>query len=308
MKRVLVTGSNGMLGKAVCRRFQSKNYELIELNRDKVDLTNSVETINFLHDNKPDLVVHCAALVGGIHANLAGGTRYFLENISIDNSVLNASRTIGVKDLIYIGSSCMYPGNIDFPLREADILSGSLEPTNQNYALAKIFGTYLTRSIAVQDELSWRVFIASNLYGPNDHFDSEKSHLLAAIIRKGVEIKVNRGKSIEMWGDGTPQREFTYVEDFANWILISSEFLNKLPYILNVGNGVDYSVYDYYKKVLMALGLNIKIVSNTKMPNGSKRKLMDSSLAKSFGWSPATGIEEGIEKTVEWYLKNRFAI
>jgi GDP-L-fucose synthase len=297
-----------MLGKAVCRRFQSKNYELIELNRDKVDLTNSVETINFLHDNKPDLVVHCAALVGGIHANLAGGTRYFLENISIDNSVLNASRTIGVKDLIYIGSSCMYPGNIDFPLREADILSGSLEPTNQNYALAKIFGTYLTRSIAVQDELSWRVFIASNLYGPNDHFDSEKSHLLAAIIRKGVEIKVNRGKSIEMWGDGTPQREFTYVEDFANWILISSEFLNKLPYILNVGNGVDYSVYDYYKKVLMALGLNIKIVSNTKMPNGSKRKLMDSSLAKSFGWSPATGIEEGIEKTVEWYLKNRFAI
>ena len=308
MKRVLVTGSNGMLGKAVCRRFQSKNYELIESNRDKVDLTNSVETINFLHDNKPDLVVHCAALVGGIHANLAGGTKYFLENISIDNSVLNASRTIGVKDLIYIGSSCMYPGNIDFPLREADILSGSLETTNQNYALAKIFGTYLTRSIAVQDELSWRVFIASNLYGPNDHFDSEKSHLLAAIIRKGVEIKVNQGKCIEMWGDGTPQREFTYVEDFANWILISSEFLNKLPHILNVGIGVDYSVYDYYKKVLMALGLNIKIISNTKMPNGSKRKLMDSSLAKSFGWSPTTDIEEGIEKTVEWYLKNRFAI
>jgi GDP-L-fucose synthase len=111
-----------------------------------------------------------------------------------------------------------------------------------------------------------------------------------------------------MWGDGTPQREFTYVEDFANWILISSEFLNKLPHILNVGIGVDYSVYDYYKKVLMALGLNIKIISNTKMPNGSKRKLMDSSLAKSFGWSPTTDIEEGIEKTVEWYLKNRFAI
>jgi len=308
MKRVLVTGSNGMLGKAVCRRFKYKNYELIELNRDKVDLTNSVETINFIHDNKPDLVVHCAALVGGIHANLAGGTRFFLENISIDNSVLNASRTIGVKDLIYIGSSCMYPGNIDSPLKETDILSGSLEPTNQNYALAKIFGTYLTRSIAVQDELSWRVFIASNLYGPNDHFDSEKSHLLAAIIRKGVEIKVNRGKSIEMWGDGTPQREFTFVEDFANWILISSEFLNKLPHVLNVGIGVDYSVYDYYKKVLMALGLDIKIISNTKMPNGSKRKLMDSSLAKSFGWRPTTGIEEGIEKTVEWYLKNRFAI
>ena len=305
MKRVLITGSNGMLGKAVCKKFKSTNINLIELNRSKVDLKNSVQTFNFFSEQKPDLVVHCAAVVGGIHANVIGGSRYFLENISIDNSVLNASRTLGVKELIYIGSSCMYPANIDYPLKEIDILGGSLEPTNQNYALAKIFGAYLTKSISIQDGLNWRVFIASNLYGPNDHFNNEKSHLLAAIISKAIAAKTSQDKYIEMWGDGTPKREFTYVDDFADWILSASYFLDKLPHVLNIGIGVDYSVHDYYKKVLSVLGLDLKIVSNIIMPNGNRRKLMDSSLAKSFGWNPTTGIELGIAKTVEWYLNHR---
>lgn len=308
MKRVLITGSNGMLGKAVCKKFKSTNIDLIELNRGEVDLRNSVQTLNFFSEQKPDLVVHCAAVVGGIHANVTGGSRYFLENISIDNSVLNASRTLGVKELIYISSSCMYPGNIDYPLKENDILGGSLEPTNQNYALAKIFGTYSTKSISIQDELNWRVFVASNLYGPNDHFNDEKSHLLAAIISKAIAAKTSQDKFIEMWGDGSPQREFTYVEDFANWILSASYFLDKLPHILNIGVGVDYSVYDYYKKVLSILDLDIKIVPNMLMPNGNQRKLMDSSLAKSFGWNPTTGIELGIAKTVSWYLNDRSEI
>ena len=308
MKRILITGSNGMLGKAVCKKFESTSVTLIELNRNKVDLRNSTETFNFFTKQKPDLVIHCAALVGGIQANIKGGARYFLENITIDSSVLNASRALGVKELIYIGSSCMYPGNIDYPLKETDILSGSLEPTNQNYALAKIFGTYLTKSVSIQDELNWRVFIASNLYGPNDNFDSEKSHLLAAIISKAVAAKMNKSKYIEMWGDGTPQREFTYVDDFADWILFSSKFLDKLPQILNLGVGVDYTVHDYYKKVLTELDIDIEIVPKIKLPNGNRRKLMDSSIAKSFGWNPKTGIEEGLAKTVEWYLNNRSVV
>ena len=308
MKRVLITGSDGMLGRTVCKKFRSANVDLIESNRSKVDLRNSVETFKFFSEQKPDLVVHCAALVGGIHANVIGGTKYFLENITIDTSVLNASRALGVNELIYIGSSCIYPRNFDYPLKENDILGGSLEPTNQNYALAKIFGTYLTKSISIQDNLNWRVFIASNLYGPNDHFNNEKSHLLAAIISKAVAAKMSQGKFIEMWGDGTPQREFTYVEDFADWILFSSYFLHKLPHFLNIGIGVDYSVHDYYKKVLATLELDIQIVPNTIMPNGNRRKLMDSSLAKSFGWNPTTGIEVGIAKTVEWYLKHRSVV
>jgi nucleoside-diphosphate-sugar epimerase len=308
MKRILITGSAGMLGKAVCKKFESTNVKLIEINRNKVDLRNSNETFNFFSEHKPDLVVHCAALVGGIQANIKGGTRYFLENNTIDTSVLNASRALRVKDLIYIGSSCMYPGSIDYPLSENDFLGGSLEPTNQNYALAKIFGTYLTKSISIQDELNWRVFIASNLYGPNDHFDNEKSHLLAAIISKAIAAKKNKSKYVEMWGDGTPQREFTYVEDFADWILYSSKFLDKLPHILNVGVGVDYTVLDYYRKVLTELDLDIEIIPRITMPNGNRRKLMDSSLAKSLGWNPTTGIEVGIAKTVEWYLNHRSVV
>ena len=188
---------------------------------------------------------------------------------------------------------------------QIDILTGTLEPTNQNYALAKIFGTYLTKSISIQDKLNWRVFVASNLYGPNDHFNSEKSHLLSAIISKAVAAKESQSKYIEMWGDGTPRREFTYVDDFADWILSSSEFLGKLPHVLNLGIGVDYSVHDYYKKVLTELELEIEIISKVTMPNGNRRKLMNSSIAKSYGWNPTTGIEDGLAKTVKWYLNNR---
>jgi GDP-L-fucose synthase len=305
MKRILITGSSGMLGKAVCKKFKSANANLIELNRNKADLTNPDETFDFFSKQKPDLVIHCAALVGGIQANVIGGAKYFLENIAIDTSVLNASRALGVKELIYIGSSCMYPSGIDYPLKEIDILTGTLEPTNQNYALAKIFGTYLTKSISIQDKLNWRVFVASNLYGPNDHFNSEKSHLLSAIISKAVAAKESQSKYIEMWGDGTPRREFTYVDDFADWILSSSEFLDKLPHVLNLGIGVDYSVHDYYKKVLTELELEIEIISKVTMPNGNRRKLMNSSIAKSYGWNPTTGIKDGLAKTVKWYLNNR---
>jgi GDP-L-fucose synthase len=297
-----------MLGKAVCKEFKKSDVDLIELNRDEVDLKDSVETFKFFSKYKPDLVVHCAAVVGGILANISNGPKYFLENISIDNSVLNASRSLGVKELVYIGSSCMYPRNIKHALKETDILSNYLEPTNQNYALAKIFGAHLTKSISIEDKLNWRVFIASNLYGPYDSFNGKNSHLLAAIINKAVEVKENRGKYIEMWGDGKTRREFTYVEDFAKWILTSSKFLAELPHVLNVGIGIDYTVHDYYRMVLKALELNIRIVPNATMPEGNSRKLMDSSLAKSFGWNPITGIEDGILKTLEWYIDNRQAV
>ena len=185
-----------------------------------------------------------------LQANIKNGTKFFLENILIDNSVLFSARTQKIKNLIYIGSSCMYPANIEHPLKEDELLSGPLEPTNENYALAKLFGSRMTSSIAIEDEVNWRVFIASNLYGPNDHFNSEKSHLLAAIISKAVTAKENNLSTIEMWGDGSPRREFTHVEDFAGWIFKSSAFLEQLPYVLNTGIGKDYSVMDFYKKVL----------------------------------------------------------
>jgi GDP-L-fucose synthase len=308
MGLVVVTGANGMLGKTVCKKFKIEGFDVLEITREKVDLMDANKTLEYFSKYKIDLIVHCAAVVGGIQANIDGGTKFFTDNVRIDSSVLFAGKALGVENLIYIGSSCMYPANIDHPLKENDILTGALEPTNENYALAKIFGAHLTTSIAIENNLNWRVFIASNLYGPNDHFGTDKSHLLSAVIKKSIEAKEKRETKIDMWGDGLPKREFTFVTDFADWIFNSSKILNKLPHVLNTGIGEDYSVIEYYNKVLNTIGYSCEVVANKSKANGNMRKLMDSSLAMKFGWSPKVGIDEGIKKTIDWYLLNKVEI
>jgi len=308
MGTVVVTGANGMLGKIVSAKFKSQGVEVIEVTRQKVDLMDANKTFDYLSKYDIDLIIHCAAVVGGIQANINGGTKFFIDNVRIDSSVLFASKTLGVENLIYIGSSCMYPANINHPLKENEILTGPLEPTNENYALAKIFGARLTTSIAIENNLNWRVFIASNLYGPYDHFGTDKSHLLGAVIKKSIEAKEKKDSKIDMWGDGSPKREFTYVTDFADWIFNSSKILNKLPHVLNTGIGVDYSVVEYYNKVLNTIGYSCEVVANESKANGNMRKLMDSSLAMKFGWSPKVSIDEGIKKTIDWYLLNKVEI
>jgi GDP-L-fucose synthase len=308
MGLVVVTGANGMLGKTVCEKFKIEGFDVLEITREKVDLMDANKTLEYFSKYKIDLIVHCAAVVGGIQANIDGGTKFFTDNVRIDSSVLFAGRALGVENFIYIGSSCMYPANIDHPLKENDILTGALEPTNKNYALAKIFGAHLTTSIAIENNLNWRVFIASNLYGPNDHFGTDKSHLLSAVIKKSIEAKEKRETKIDMWGDGSPKREFTFVTDFADWIFKSSKILNKLPNVLNTGIGEDYSVIEYYNKVLNTIGYSCEVVANKSKANGNMRKLMDSSLAMKFGWNPKVGIDEGIKKTIDWYLINKVEI
>jgi nucleoside-diphosphate-sugar epimerase len=308
MGTVVVTGANGMLGKTVSAKFKSQGVEVIEVTRQKVDLMDANKTFDYLSKYDIDLIIHCAAVVGGIQANINGGTKFFTDNVRIDSSVLFASKALGVENLIYIGSSCMYPANIDHPLKENEILTGLVEPTNENYALAKIFGARLTTSIAIENNLNWRVFIASNLYGPYDHFGTDKSHLLGAVIKKSIEAKEKRDLKIDMWGDGSPKREFTYVTDFADWIFNSSKILNKLPHVLNTGIGEDYSVIEYYNKVLNTIGYSCEVVANKSKANGNMRKLMDSSLAMKFGWSPKVSIDEGIKKTIDWYLLNKAEI
>ena len=305
MKTVVVTGSNGMLGRSVCKKFNSKDFDVISLKHEDVDLKDSIETLRYLSKLKIDLIVHCAAEVGGIQANIDGGNKFFINNVLIDSSVLLAARNLNIKNLIYVGSSCMYPANKNYPLKESDLFSGKLEPTNESYALAKIYGSQLTKSISIEDNVDWRVFIASNLYGPHDHFESKKSHLLSSVISKVVNARDNQQNFIEMWGDGSPKREFTYVSDFAEWILYSSNKLSDLPYVLNTGIGVDFTVLEYYHKVAKFLEWDGEIISNRNMPNGNSRKLMDSSLARLSGWNPTTSIGQGIELTVNWYLNNR---
>lgn len=308
MGLIVVTGANGMLGKSVCEKFRLEGFEVLEITREKVDLTDSNKTLEYFSKYNIDLIVHCAAVVGGIQANIDGGTKFFTDNVRIDSSVLFAARFLSVENFIYIGSSCMYPANKDHPLKESEILTGALEPTNKNYALAKIFGSHLTTSIAMESNLNWRVFIASNLYGPHDHFGTDKSHLLSAVIKKSIEAKEKRESKIDMWGDGLPKREFTFVIDFADWIFNSSKILNKLPHVLNTGIGEDYSVIEYYNKVLNTIGYSCEVVANKSKANGNMRKLMDSSLAMKFGWSPKVGIDEGIKRTIDWYLLNKVEI
>lgn len=294
-----------MLGTSVCTKFKTKNYNLIPVTKQEVDLRNSVATFEFFSKLNIDLVIHCAALVGGIQANIEGGSNYFLDNIQIDSSVISAARHFKIKNFIYIGSSCMYPANLVHPIKESELLSGPLEPTNENYALAKIFGSRMVTEIAKENNLNWRVFVASNLYGPHDKFNSKKSHILAAVISKAVYAKEHGLNSIEMWGDGTPKREFTYVEDMADWINQSYFNLEKFPYILNVGFGTDYSILDIYKKVLDIMNLKIAIIPNAKKPKGNFRKLMDSSVARSYGWNPKVDLDRGISDTLTWYMSNK---
>ena len=308
MGAVVVTGANGMLGKTVCDKFKSRGVEVIEVTRQKVDLMDANKTFDYLSKYDIDLIIHCAAVVGGIQANINGGTKFFTDNVRIDSSLLFAGKALGVENLIYIGSSCMYPTNIDHPLKENEILTGPVEPTNENYALAKIFGARLTTSIAIENNLNWRVFIASNLYGPYDHFETDKSHLLGAVIKKSIEAKEKRDSKIDMWGDGSPKREFTYVTDFVDWIFNSSKILNRLPHVLNTGIGEDYSVIEYYNKVLNTIGYSCEVVADKSKANGNMRKLMDSSLAMKFGWSPKVSVDEGIKKTIDWYLLNKMEI
>lgn len=306
MSRVLVTGANGMLGKSVVNALISSNQQVITLTRKDVDLTDSAATYSFIEKSAPDVIIHCAALVGGIQANISGGGKFLLQNIAIDNSLLTAAKELQVKNLIYIGSSCMYPANRETALTEDQILTGPLESTNENYALAKIVGSRIVEAVALDYKYNWRTFIASNLYGPNDHFGSDKSHLLSAIITKAIEAQEKK-TSIEMWGDGEPRREFTFVDDFSEWISKSIDNLSSLPQYLNLGVGVDYTVKEFYQFVLDAIDYKTEIIPNPEKPNGNMRKLMDSSQAREYGWDPKTSIESGIMTTINWYKSNKVA-
>jgi GDP-L-fucose synthase len=195
----------------------------------------------------------------------------------------------------------MYPKDLGRTLKETDIFTAPFEPTNEGYAIAKTAIAKLCHYVSLQDGLNYRTLIPCNLYGPGDHFDSDRSHLLASIIHKSQVVLANSLDGIEMWGDGKPKREFTFVEDLALWIANAITILRELPTYLNVGFGQDYSVLQYYQFVLQAMNLNVEIKMDLSKPSGNSRKLMDSSVAKSFGWNPSTTIHEGINRTIDWY-------
>jgi GDP-L-fucose synthase len=293
-----------MLGASILELIGDK-HEVLSPSRNELDLLNSGDVLTYLTQHKPNLIIHAAARVGGIQANIENGFDFLTENLKIDSNLFSAARALGITDLIYIGSTCMYPRDRDFALKESDLLTGSLEPTNEGYAIAKIVGTKTVELAAQMENLTWRTLILSNLYGPRDHFEPDRSHLIAAIIRKVDLALQNDAPNVSMWGDGASRREFTFVNDVAEFITQNLENLKELPVTINLGVGIDYSILEYYEMISKLMGYQGKIVGDLSKPNGMKRKLSDSSLAASHGWQAKTKINEGLVATIAWYNDNK---
>jgi GDP-L-fucose synthase len=304
--KVLITGAAGMLGSALLRTFESlENHEILPLTRADLDLRSKTDFEKQLRNFSPDLVIHAAAKVGGIQANISHPVEFLADNLQMDSNIITTSLANDVESLLYIGSSCMYPRDYRQPLVESDILQAPLEPTNEGYAIAKIAGSKLCEYASKSLGVSYKTIIPSNLYGPGDNFNPGSSHLLASVIRKVHEAKVNRSNEIDVWGSGNARREFTYIDDLSEWIAGRASSLNELPPVLNVGIGVDYSINEFYQTALDSLGVSAELRHNLTKPEGMQSKLMDSTLAReSFGWSPKTDLNTGIAKTYQWFLAN----
>ena len=296
MTTFLLTGAHGQLGKALLRT--SPQLDILKPSRQELDLLNLEAVKDYFTNHKIDFVIHTAAKVGGIQSNVDDPVGYYAQNMRLNLNLIEAAFEAGIKDLINIGSSCMYPKDLEI-LREEDLLTAPLEPTNEGYALAKIAAAKHCSYLNTQRGTSYKTFIPCNLYGPDDNFDLESGHMLAAAIWKTNQA-IEEGKtSIEIWGDGTARREFLYIDDLAGFIWDSVRRIEDLPDFLNVGFGKDFTVNQYYQTVADVLGYKGDFTHNLDRPVGMKHKLMNSSKAQEFGWSPSTGLEAGIRQTIE---------
>ncbi len=296
-----------MLGSAINNQLRQNSLvtSISTPSRSELDLLDYSALKEFLIAGNFDLVIHCAALVGGIRASVDHPFEFLNTNIRIDSNLMHASLELEIAGLMYMASSCMYPAVTNQPMNEHQLLTGELEETNEGYALAKLVGTKMVEAVA--QKLDWRAFILSNLYGPGDKYGEGNSHLIAAIIKKVSKAIKNGERNIEMWGSGNARREFTYVEDVAEYLVQVVGKLNSLPPVMNLGLGHEYSVREYYDFVCKEFSYNGSITPNLTQPEGMQQKLMDSSLARSHGWNPKTEIKNGIRITVNEFLSREGA-
>lgn len=303
--KVLITGARGMLGSNLVSKLQERDgHEVFSHSRQVGDLRDQSSFNKVLRDFRPDAVIHAAAKVGGIQANVRNPVSFLMDNLRIDTSVISASLRNEVGTLVYVGSSCMYPKDFRQPLMEEDLLAAPLEPTNEGYALAKITGAKLCEYASREEGVSYKTIVPSNLYGPGDNFDPSSSHLLASVIRKVHLAKMSDEGSISVWGSGRAKREFTYVGDVATWLSDNLKGITNLPPLLNLGNGGDHTVDEYYRVAMEVIGHDVELIHDETKPDGMMVKLMSSEIArKEFGWNPTTSLSDGISRTYQWFLK-----
>jgi GDP-L-fucose synthase len=302
-----------MVGSAIVRRLREKGFiNIITRSSLELDLTSQQNVHNFLQDERPEYVVIAAAKVGGIYANDNYPAEFIYQNLMIEANLIHGSYLAGVNKLLFLGSSCIYPKEAQQPIKEKYLLSGYLEPTNEPYAIAKIAGIKLCESYNRQYGLDYRSAMPTNLYGPNDNFHSKNSHVIPALIRRFHEAKVENKPFVEVWGSGKPMREFLHVDDMADasiYIMnVDKKILeNRLDPMLshiNIGTGIDIAIKDVAKIVKEVVGFCGEIIFNSKMPDGTKRKLLEVSKIEGFGWRPVITLKDGLKDTYEWFIVN----
>lgn len=303
-ERILLTGGRGMVGRNILEHPLAVQWDFIAPGSHELDLTDFAATRRFMLDVKPNAVIHSAGRVGGIQANMAHPVDFLVTNVDLGRNVILAARQAGVGKLINLASSCMYPRNAINPLHEDLILKGELEPTNEGYAIAKVFATRLCQYIRREDAgLQYKTLIPCNLYGRHDKFAPEHSHLVPAIIHKFHVAKMTGASTVEIWGDGTARREFMYAGDVADATLRALADIEALPETMNVGLGHDYSIKEYYSAAASVIGWQGEFVHDLTKPVGMKQKLVSTTRQSAWGWTPKTSLEEGIRLAYRYYLE-----
>lgn len=292
-----------MVGSAVVRRLADEPCDVITVNRSDVDLRRQEAVERFFERERPDAVILAAATVGGIFANDVRPAEFLYDNLTIETSVIEAARRTGVKKLLFLGSSCIYPRLAPQPMREDALLTGPLEPTNQWYAIAKIAGLMLCRAYRRQHGCDFISAMPTNLYGVADNFDLVSSHVIPALVAKAHTAKIERKNEIAVWGSGTPRREFLYVDDLADALVFLLQNYSDEEHV-NIGVGYDITIRELAEAVLKAVGLEAELHFDISKPDGVPQKLLDSSVLLAMGWKPKTGLEEGLRRTYAWYLAN----
>lgn len=302
--KIYVAGHRGLVGSAIVRNLEQKGYtNIIKRTHKELDLTSQEQVKAFFKKEKPDYIFLAAAKVGGINANNTYPADFIYENLAIETNVIKSAHDHKVKKLLFLGSTCIYPKNAPQPIKEEYLLSGTLEPTNEAYAIAKIAGLEMCKFFKRQYHDHFISCMPTNLYGPEDNFDLQNSHVLPALIRKFHEAKVENKKEVEIWGTGTPLREFLYVDDMADACVFLMENYDGEEHV-NIGTGEELTIRELAETVKDVVGFEGELSFNAEMPDGTPRKLCDVSKLRGLGWKHKVELKDGIRKAYQWYLEN----
>jgi GDP-L-fucose synthase len=301
---ILVAGGSGLVGSAIVRELKRLNQDVVGISSQDADLLDRVKTFEFIRNLKPTAIIDSAAKVGGIGGNNSYPVEFLSQNLQIQSNLMDAAHAAKVPKFVFLGSSCIYPRDCAQPIKEDYLLTGELEQTNSAYAVAKIAGIELVKSYRKEYGYKWISVMPTNMYGPNDNFDLENGHVLPVLIRKFIEAKRSGSGKVTLWGSGAPLREFMHVDDFAKAVLVCIDKYDNSQQI-NVGSGHEVSIKELADKISKVVGFSGEIIWDSSKPDGTMRKVLDSSKITKLGWKPLISLDQGITSTVEWYLQNK---